>query len=86
MQPATTSTAAAQTSADLSAWLFMTNLIPTGDTAAPRGLILEVPTVRGGRNRETQQTPAGRGCARKAVARRRLRLTARRVEGLAMVT
>src|SRR5690348_1256695 len=30
VQPATTSTAAAHTSADLSAWLFMTNPIPTG--------------------------------------------------------
>src|SRR5689334_6283470 len=34
VQPATSSTAAAPTSADLRAWLFMTNLIPTGCRAA----------------------------------------------------
>ncbi len=38
VQPATVSTAAAHTSADLSAWLFMTNLIPTGCTALGNSL------------------------------------------------
>ncbi|WP_197512791.1 hypothetical protein [Mycobacterium sp. 852002-10029_SCH5224772] len=38
VQPATTSTAAAQTSADLSAWQFMTNLIPTGRHGSTKGI------------------------------------------------